>query len=288
MKRICLAFAVLAAVPLALAACGGQDQAKTAAPDEVWNLAYAASESAPATYRATYDQNLEMGKDKTQKARRTLEADYVMQQEALPAGVKAYIILDRLSASEVDGDDRVELDTAQFPGKSLVLAMDRKGGRPNRLTPLPSLDFGLPGGEKLDSSLLFGYAFPRLPDVPPKEGDSWRESISEKRLEGDFLVDSSYTMVHTYAGTEEIDHVSCMKVESTCTGHIRGTQEREGKRWSYTGTLEGTATWYFDTEHGALVKYQGTESSDGKEITSGASIPVTQETKIDIVRVPEA
>lgn len=291
MKRRHLALAALLAFPAALAACGGGENREAESPATAadGNLTYAASESEPLTYRATCTQSLEIGKEEeTLRGRRVYESTYVMKPEALAAGVKAYIILDGLSASESMADEQVVLDTSRFRGRSLILAMEPQGGSPWQLNHIPALDFGLASGDTLDSAFLFGYAFPRLPDEPIEEGDTWRESISGKRLEGNFLANASFTVVHTYAGMEEIDHTPCVKVESKTTGHVRGSQDRQGKRWHYTGTLEGTATWYFEPEHGVLVGYSGVESTEGREITDGTVNPVVQETKVDIVRVPEA
>ena len=226
-------------------------------------------------YHAVYTQNIDIGGGEVPlRGERAFNTTFVLRPESEAAGpVKTSVTLQDFAASFNMAHKHQVLETDHLRGKSLVLSVDPKGGQPRQLAALPPLNLGSTSGGKLDPAFLIEYSFPRLPQGAPLTGDTWEETVKGRRLAGNFQVDASVTTVHRYAGIEEVNHVPCVKIESSSTGRLEGSQKQMGEQWDYSGTLEGTATWYFEPNSGYLVRYTGTESARGTATVGGCFRP---------------
>ena len=243
----------------------------------------------PSTYRATCTQDLELGKEGLQKARRVFESNYVMKPEALEAGVKAYIILDGLSLSETQGDDRVYVDTNGLKGKCLVLAAEATGGTALAAEPAPGPGSRVPVRRHHRPGLPVQLHLPPAPRGP-RPGGGHLAGDDHRDPPGGVLHRERHLHRDPPAGGYGGDRPPEVHEGGI---HLHRAPPREqglGGRHAVTtrAPWKGTATWYFEPRQGVLIRYRGTESSEGREVAAGAANRVHQETRIEVDRVPEA
>lgn len=132
--------------------------------------------------------------------------------------------------------------------------------------------------------------FPDLPNRPVMAGDSWenRDVVIEKTASGKLVME--FDNIHTFEKLETYNGYECMKINVVSEGTMEGLGEEQGMTLTTTGTLKGTATWYFAYKEGLFVG-QVVEGS-GKtttEITGPQemTLPATRTYKMTSELVPK-
>ena len=107
----------------------------------------------------------------------------------------------------------------------------------------------------------------------------------QKRLEATVWVAAEVRTTYRVTGTANIEGTRCLMIESESAGTL-SDGFAHGADVPFSGKLQGTATWCFDTESGVLVEMIGEEVTDGgTQSPQGAGATIKQTTKIEIHNV---
>ena len=154
-------------------------------------------------------------------------------------------------ASTPQGD--FTADTEPTIGKSFHMSLSYLG-KEVAVSGADEIMYGLgPQGER-SIGPDFAAFFPDLPGRPIKIGDTWTSQDTIPASEGgaELLVISEN--LNTLEGFETINGMKCVKVTAVVTGSLTGEGEQMGAPLTFSGTMEGTETWYFAHEDGIFVK----------------------------------
>jgi hypothetical protein len=131
----------------------------------------------------------------------------------------------------------------------------------------------------------FAAFLPDLPGRPVKVGDTWTSTdeipVSEQNSE--LLL--KFENLHTFLGFETIDGMKCARIEAVVTGSLTGSGEQMGAPLTFTGTMDGTETWYFAVEEGIYVKGSTNMATSATVTVSGPQemlIPMTMNTTMEV------
>jgi hypothetical protein len=147
----------------------------------------------------------------------------------------------------------MEADMSNVVGKNFELVLSEKGKELD-YSDAETLTYDLGGQKELNVSSSFQTAFPNLPDVPVRVGDSWSsiDTLTEKS-------DAGYLNIITQLESrleslESCMGYDCIKVVTSYSGILEGNSAAQGVNLITTGTIEGTDTWYFAYKEGLFLK----------------------------------
>lgn len=233
------------------------------------------------TYLAEYSQDIQWG---SANLERRYGARYALTGlGGGDGGPQVSVRLDSLGVVVSTPHGRQVLDTRHLVGSEAEMAISGRGGIPLYADSFPVFEMaGVLEGE-VPLSRLMNYGFPDLPDRPVQVGDSWTTHSSRPQIEAHLHLTANLTTEYRFEGWETVDGVDCVRIEGRMVGEMttRG-QIRYGVSHDYTGTLQGSLTWFFDPSTGTLVGMTGEESSDGVMTTETAETPIKQYTQIQI------
>ncbi len=141
-------------------------------------------------------------------------------------------------------------------------------------------------GPQGDRSLMADFAafLPDLPGRPVKVGDTWTSTdeipVSEQNSELLLVFEN----LHTFLGFETIDGMKCARIGTAVTGSLTGSGEQMGAPLTFTGTMDGTKTWYFAVEEGLFVKGSTNMATSATVTVSGPQemlIPMTMNMTVE-------
>ncbi len=161
-----------------------------------------------------------------------------------------------------------------------------------------------PDGEEISSKWLdttfansqagqlrdLGNFFFKLPAEEVSSGSTWNQKKDDTVLtpggQGQILVntDTDYKLT----GEEEIDGVTCAKIEYTGKVKLKGAATIQGMDLAIDGGGTVTGTAYFDYGNGRVVKVSGDSNQNIVMATSGENamtIPMTQKTNYSLFLV---
>ena len=260
-------------------AAGTEMHADEAAAHGPIDLRFASSDE-PATYLASYEQDIDWG---GAEVARRFGARYTVTavgpgDGSLPATVR----LDSLGVGVSSPHGRNVFDTRHLAGTEFEVRIPERGGIPVYQDE-PVFDMGAALERQVHLSRLVNYAFPELPDHPVEVGDSWTTQTSRQQVEAYLSMPADLTTEYRFAGWEVVEGVRCAKIEGNLASQMTAhAQLGDGQDVSYTGTLEGQATWLFDPGSGTLVRMTAEESSDGLLTQGEKDTPIRQHTQVQI------
>jgi hypothetical protein len=244
----------------------------------------ALTDGASTTYTAEYAQNVlvDMG-DHAMDASRQYGARYTITGTGDgSANRQASVRLDSLGIAITTAQGRQAFDTRHLIGDEFTISVGETGGAPEYGGEMPAIDMGPMLGGEVGPAQLMGYGFPQLPDQPVSEGDTWQGTSTRSQVEGVLRVTGSLAAEYTFADWETVGGVDCVRIEATITGELTGLGEALEIPFDYSGTLNGTATWWFDPASGSLVRMSAEESTDGLMTSETIRAPVKQQTTVHI------
>lgn len=293
-----------AAIALAVAACSGDEGGAV-------ELRFQGGEM-PRTWVASYEQDLEWGSAAIQRrfgARYTLigtgaasgaapSPDAAASSEAAaspdaaaspeaagatpgPAGpdVRLRLHLDSLAIVVTLPHGRQAFDTRHLVGDEVDLSVAPRGGRPEWPDGIPTLEIGMMEG-RVSLDRLVDVGFPELPGDPVAVGDRWTGRATRPDVEANVEATADVTTEYELAAWETAGGIRVARIVGRLAGQITASDPDAGT--AFAGSLEGTLTWHFDPDAGALVDMSGETTSDGVLTVSGNESTVRQRTRVRI------
>jgi len=133
----------------------------------------------------------------------------------------------------------------------------------------------------------FGSFFLKLPSGKVDTGATWSEdradTVGTAGAQGKVVVNTNRN--YKLVGKEDVDGVSCAKIEFTGRVALKGSASIQGTNLAIdgSGTIDGTAL--FDYSTGKVMKISGSSSQDIVMATAGENamtIPMSQKTSYDL------
>ncbi len=252
-----------------------------------YNLRYRIPKGVTLNYEAKVKQitNQEM-MGQTMEIVNTVKNNYsvsgvdVDEQRNLVTSVK----MDSISIHVKNPRGEQDLDASEIVGKDFGMIFSDVGKKIEFNDP-ESIQVEFVGGSKRTAESFFRNMLPVLSNEPVKIGESWKVTEVDSMKEGglDVVVDAVTTS--TLVGTETIDEMDCFKIEAKTTATVEGSGNQMGANLYLEGDSEGNSVWYFAYKKGIFVKATTDMLMEGTVTVSGPSnmtIPITQETKVDV------
>lgn len=248
-----------------------------------YKLEYKASGSTPLHYKAhTYLETVETMMGQEQKV------NVISDQFLTVTGVKADTEL--IFSTTIDSGGNVAImptgDTNRTPTPSIGKIKEtriRADGEELSSKWLDTAFANSQAGQMRD----FGSFFFKLPSDKVDTGATWTEdrfdTVGTPGAQGKVAVKT--TRNYRLVGQENVDGVSCAKIEFTGKVAMKGSASIQGMNLAIdgTGTINGTAL--FDYSAGKVEKISGTSNQDIVMATAGdnpMTIPMSQKTSYDL------
>ena len=280
LRTICAAVTV-GTFSAVVVGCAGGDSPEAAGPVD---LRFALAVGAQVTYTAEYEQAVlvDMGDHAMEASRRHGARYAITGSVSADGGLQGSVRLDSLGIAITTAQGRQAFDTRHLIGDEFTITVGEEGGAPGYGGDLPTVDLGPMLGGEVGPVQFMGYGFPQLPDHAVSAGDTWQATSTRSQVEGILAVSGDLTTEYTFVGWEMVGGVECVKIEATIRGDLSGPGGHDETPFDYSGTLQGTATWFFDPASGSLVQMTGEESTDGLMTSEDISAPVQQQTTVRI------
>lgn len=286
-KREMISVGVLVGMIVLITACGNSGKLDL---NKEYKLEYRSNEYNDLNYEAVYNLKTFM-EMQGQPMNAERDFDFIYSFSGKETGDEnshlISITLENIDAKMITALGQQKFDTRHINGKSFDMMISANGSKLSYPHPdqLLRLDMGAMAGGELNLEFILKYNFPELPDSPVKGGETWQETFQRTQIEGSLQPVVNINAVHQYVDVEKVDGYDCIKVESTYTAEIEGTEEQMGMNWAYIGKLEGHSTWHFAVKEGFVVKVSTKEKSKGMITSSGDNpmeVPIHQEIAVDI------
>lgn len=260
---------ILSAAIISLSGCA----AKKAAWGSMENgmiMKYSYQPDRTLKYNNTYSFEQEM-EVMEQKFTITAEGDQLLSM--LPVSNEGNNIDYQVTVSEMSskfktprGEMKAKLD--DIIGKSFSLTVSNTGEE-LEYSEAEALTYDYGSGDIKSLSSDIQAFFPDLPDHPVKVGDSWESEdvVTEKTSAGQLILE--FNNYNTFEKLEAINGHDCMKINVEFTGTLEGYGKQDDMELFTTGTLGGTATWYYAYKEGIFVKQVMTGVGETETLIKG-------------------
>ena len=249
------------------------------APSGPADLSFSFPDESPVAYTVHYQQAVQ-----TDMGDAPIDATRDVSVQITFGGVDATV--SSMDAGVVTSDGRTELDTEGSAGSVFELHLSDAKSRPHFHGDIPTADLGAMEGGEISAGMAVEQAFLVFPEELVEIGGSWTEERRRLQIEGRIRTVADLATTYTFVGYEKVDGVWTARVDGETTGSMVPWREpgEGGEGWDYSGTLSGTATWYFDFNSGNVLRATVQESTEGTAVREETTALVTQTTTVEVQR----